>query len=469
MSDGAHLTRPPERAAERCFWHPALTRSDSSAVCMRSVAAALSGQFLNVWDIPLWQRPLLHGLAALGQEAARRAVEVSVRWSAAHPRWADSLTADDLARSAVNLYPRRRYAAMLIGAPSGGLAHVATALDAPFLSQHFLSSYARPRSRSSARSQTADDIQTCFEHGMALARRLLARNPDLAIVHHYDPLHDRFLVKSVTHLRYKLLDLPAAYREFIHQWLVPGGTLIFADCRYAWRQYRVGERHTFQVGGLGGVSDQAFLDGGPEIEALTGRRGGWALKLAPLEVQPESEWGTLPPLRERVEQLARENGYRFVALEAGHPEEWARLGLAAHRARLTQAGRAPAGVLIECFTQVQPWAAVRGDLLPLWLPFNCTDSLAFLRAMTRHFPAGQPVLFNVLPNFTVTFDMVTWAQWLEALHGFDVTMLGVRESRYPSDPVGLFAAGEQVAVWCQARPSPAETRLTVDELESLNP
>ncbi len=435
--------------------------ADSSSVCMRSVAAALRGAFLDPFQIPPVQRWGLSLMAPLGPEAVRRAVGWGVRFRGTAPAWADRITADGLARWAVSLYAGLQgpFDAVLLGAPNGGVAHLAAALGVPFLSQHFLISFRDPTD--------PDDIRTYFDHGTALARRILQREPMVAVINHYDPLHDRYLVRWVNHIRLKLLDLPEAYRTFIQERLRPGGTLIFTDCRYSWLQYRVGPRHTFQVGGLGDVADREFLEGRPEIEAVRGAPGGWRLEGMPLEERPESEWGAEPPLREVVETFAHAHGYRFVALEGDHPEGYARLALEAHRWLSEVEGRNPQGTLVEVFTQTNPTAPLASRLLPLWLPFNCTDSLRFLQQMRGELPADRPVLLTPLSNFVQTFDTAGWEAYQEALTGMDLRVLGVRERLFPSDPAGLWKPARMLSRWCAKHPDPVRVRLDAAQLRLL--
>ncbi len=435
--------------------------TDSSAVCMRSVAAALRGRFLDPFRLSALERAGLSAIALFGPEAVRRAVGYGVRNRGVDPSWADRITAARLARWAVSLYDGLDgpFDALLIGAPNGGVAHLAAALGVPFLSQHFLISFRDPTD--------PDDVRSYFEHGTGLARRILRREPMVAVINHYDPLHDRFLVRWVNHIRLKLLDLPDPYRAFIRERLRPGGTLIFIDCRYPWLQYRVGPRHTFQVGGLGDVSDREFLEGRPEIEALRSAPGGWSLPDLPLERQVESEWGAAPPLREVVEAFARANDYRFLALEGDHPEWYARLAFEVHRRLSEREGREPQGVLVEMFTQTNPAAPLRSRLLPLWLPFNCADSLRFLRRMRDRFPPDRPVLLTPVPNFVLTFDTAGWSAYQDALAGMDVQILGVRRRLFPSDPAGMWRPARALARWCQEHPDPVRVRLSVEELERL--
>ena len=442
-----------------------LETTDSSAVCMRSVAGALRGEFVQPQDMPGWVAALAAVLGPLGRRFNMWVVNRSQSIAGVAPELADRITSSRLAEHALGFYRgvQGQFDAVIVGAPNGGVAHLANALGAPFLSQHLLTAFRDHKH--------ADDICTYAEHGTTLARRVLSRNPDLAVVNHYDPLHDRFLVRWVNHIRYKLLDLPQAYREAIRTWLKPGGTIVFADCRFPWRQYRVGERHTLQVGGLGGVTDEEFLSGRPEIEAMQRAErspwtGGWKLDL-PLEVQPESEWGTLPELREACAGFAHQGGYSFVPLTAGHPEEFSLLALHAHQALLRKAGLQAQGILVDCFTHLNPVATRLSSLLPLWLPFNCADSLGFLRRCVEELPQGVPLLFAPVPNFAPAFDTVRLNAWLQVLDGWDVHLMGIDSRLYPEDLGGVFRFAPALKRWCEDHPAPVQARLSPDELRAV--
>ena len=428
---------------------------------MRGVAAALQGRFLDPYPLRAWERIPLSVAALFGQRVARAAVAQGAQFLGVHPTWADRITAEQLARWATSLYEESDgpFDALVVGAPNGGVAHLAAATRAPFLSQHFLVSFRGPGD--------PDDIQSYFDRGTALAGRILSREPSIAVVNHYDPLHDRFLVRWVNHIRIKLLDLPQAYQDFIRRRLRPGGTLVFTDCRYSWLQYRVGPRHTFQVGGLGGVSDTEFTDGRPDVESLRGTPGGWSLPGMPVETQAESEWGAAPPLCEVVETFARAHGYGFLALRGDHPEWYSHLALRAYRRLSEREEREPAGTLLEVFTQSNPIAPLVARLLPVWLPFNCTDSLDLLREVRAALPVDRPVLFTPLSNFVHTPDTVGWGDYEAALDGLDVGVLGVRRGLFPSDPAGLWRPAEELARWCRRHPDAVGVRLGVGDLEAL--
>jgi hypothetical protein len=411
---------------------------------VRSTAAALRDQWLDVYGLSNGQRLALQTISLLGPRVVRSVVERNQRGAGLDPRRAAAIEVEAAAQQHIEEYAGLDgpFDAIFIGAPNGGVAHLANALGAPFLSQHFVFSF---------RGDSAtDDVAAYQRHGAALADPILARNPTVAVINHYDPVHDRWLISSLNHIRLKLLSLPEAYRRFITARLRPGGAIIFVDCASTWRQYRIGPRHTFQVGGLGGLSDQDFLD-------------RWSLDF-PLETQPESEWGTLPELSEGLEQLAREYRYRFVLLRGPSPEWFAACAHDLWSHLFERASLEPQGTLIEMFTCVNPAAVRAASLIPLWLPWNCTDSLAFLNQMTARFDRNQPVLLMLLPNFSLTPDTVSWDEWASALSGFDARLLGQRRRLFPSDPAGLWRAGEGLREWCERHPRRCQAKLTVDDL-----
>lgn len=440
---------------------------DSASVIMRAVAAALRGEFVEVWDVNAWQQGLLKLAAVGGKKAVSAAVERALATSGADPALAARLTTGALATWAVALYDETRgpFDTLIIGAPSGGIMHLATALEAPFLSQHFLVSYKD--------ATPADDVETYLAHGNALAEPALRRNRDLAVINHYDPLHDRLMVRYVNHLRYKLLDLPEVYKAFIFQTLRPGGTILFADCRYSWPMYFIGERHWFQVGGLGGLHAADFVDGRhPDIAALQEAAGAepvghWGLKGRAAFEMPESEWGALPPLHQRVAQFARENAYEFVALEGPHPEHFSMLAFRVWDKLLRRAGIEPQGIFLETCTQVAPAATRAAALLPVWLPGNGADSLDFLRRIQRGFRLNlelrnKPIFWLPQPNFVEPCDMAPWDAWPEALNGLDVHPLGMRPQFYPADPAALYAPRQALQEWVAAHPRPVTERAPLE-------
>jgi hypothetical protein len=351
-----------------------------------------------------------------------------------------------------------------LGAGLGGAAaSIALAVGGPFLPQAFVVIL---------RGGAYDgNPETYRRLGQPLALRLAERNPDLLTIQHYDPVHDEWMTRYANHLRFKLLDLPAAYRDFLRARLEPGGAVVYLDSGASWLRYRLGARSFFQVGGWGDISAQEFIASSPRLRAYAQRVGltrhAWGLRDYPLETGPESEWGTEPGLGAALERFCAAEGYRFVPIHLPEPHDFSRLAFTAAAARLAAAGRPPAGVLIEMFTQFDPYAALQADLLPLWLIFNTHDSLEFLQSMRPSFPPAAPVFFSPLATFTPTPDLTPFAAWEAALAGTDWRSIGARPSHYPADAAALSHWQEPLRAWAAAHAQPPTAPLAAETLAAL--
>jgi hypothetical protein len=454
-----------------------ISQSDSSSVMMRATAAALAGTWADLGTWPAHIVALSGPANRLPLKVRATLLDRSVRDLGVSPDLASEVNTEDMARWATALYEQspaesdrppsgsgQDYGAIVIGAPSGGVAHLAALLEVPFLSEHFLTGY---RYRGAA-----DNIAAYHSYGSQLAATILQRNPDLAVINHYDPLHDRAIIPYVNYLRMKLLELPSAYADFIRCHLRPGGTLLFVDCHYGWRQYRVGKRHYFQVGGLGGVRDEDYVKGSTEVQTFLAQQksldlSGWSLPY-PWLAEPESEWGSLPAFRQAVEGFADQHGYRFRTLRGPHPEDFARVAFYASYQAALNAGREPEGVLVDCFTHCSPTAALAAGLLPLWLPYTCQHSLEFLRAMAQHFPKGKPILLSLAPAYSPVWDLARIEDWPAAC-GADpqIHWIGTDPNAYPVDLAARFRFIPELQSWCAGHQTYPRPPFTIDDLEAL--
>jgi hypothetical protein len=426
----------------------------SSAATLRAVVAALN----DAWHAPQSSTPAQKRLARFSRHLPRwmvqRKIANVVRQRALAPDLARYVKTQGLARQVIAHYQqiegRVGYPVIIIGPPNGALAYLAALLDAAFLPSHFLLSFAD-------RTQP-DAIETYQQHGAHLIKTILQTNHDLQAVNHYDPIHDRFLVSEVNHVRLKLLKLPEAYQQFIKNHLAKGSTLLFAENSYSWSQYKIGERHNFQVGGLGGFLPQEYLRGTEALDAWldeqgSAHRGGWLLTDYELENAPESEWGSLPQFQEQVKRFAHDHDYQFRAIRGAHPEDYSSLTYTAYLWESRLHDRTPNGLLVECFTQINPTAALRADLLPLWMPFNTVDSLESFRRMLPYLPKALPVGLSLLPNFTQTPDMPSASQWADVAQRIGpLHWLGVQPEHYPMDAAAFINYVPDLKQWVQENP-----------------
>ncbi len=335
------------------------------------------------------------------------------------PERASLLDAEELFAWCVQQYPQAQtYSAIVVGSPNGAVAHLAALLRAPLLTSSLLLAFRRP-------AISPEDLQRAQEHAKPLLETLTQiqkQKIPFEVVHHYDPVHDRLLVKHVSLIRLKLHALPGAYQAFIRERLEPDGTLVLINCRYRWPQYRLGERAHVQIGGLGGISSAEYLQ-------------RWPLRL-PLEVRRESEWGCPEPFAESIREFADQEGFELLEIALDHPWDYS---LLAYKAYLTCEGVRRGRVLFDCFNQQNPRTNVLTGLPAVWLPFNTQDVFE----QTQDFLKGkgfEHIYITLVPSFPRAPDTVPWERWRQLLaeHSNDLRPVGISPSRYPADPLAPF-------------------------------
>jgi hypothetical protein len=446
---------------------PALESNESSSpIVTRAVAAGLRGEFCDNYEFPGWQKMLLTILGTLPQGVARFTISRFETINGLHPKVMDEFSVDALVRQRLGDYAllSGTFPVITVGAALGGAtAYLSLALGGPFLPQTFVTTLKR--------GSLTGDVNEYLHRSLDTALRLADENPGLMTIQHYDPVHDGWMTRFANHLRFKLLDLPPAYAEFIKQRLKPGGEVVYLEGGASWLRYRVGPRSVFQVGGWGGISAEEFLEGSDRIRAYARKAGlkftDWKLTDYPVECGPESEWGSEPGLDTALEAFCKREGYRFTRIQLHHPNDFSRMAFAAARRLIEKEGRQPAGVLVEMFSQFDATAARQAGLLPLWLIFNTNDSLEYLKEMRAQFPVGKPVFFSPLATFSVPPDLVPWKNWDAALTGIEWTNIGTRPNHYPADARALVNWVKPLRKWVEENRQPVSGRLEVEELLSL--
>lgn len=391
---------------------------DSGTRVVQEVAEALTGQGKSVLKCYPPGSELFLGLLSLFPENVRIAgIEWGMSLSVGEPpRVLDSFDLAELVDWCVSQYHSSTYPAVVIGSPNGSVAHLAALLHSPFLTSSFGLVIKHP-------PIDPDDLDAYTATGDRYAATILGRaaTGSIEVIDHYDPLHDRSLVKYVNFLRVKLLSLPSAYREFIRENLAPGGKIILVDCTFPWPQYRVGEGSYFQVGGLGALAPEDYL-----------RK--WTRDL-PLEMRPESEWGCPPQFAAAIRESAKEEGIDVIEIRYPQPTDYS---LLAYRAYLTCAEVRKNEIMFDSFNYQNPRTNIETGIPALWLPFNTEDSLSF----AQEFLAGRQfksIHLALLPSFARSFDTVLLKAWEDSLssHG-ELDLLGIDPHAFPADTLAPF-------------------------------
>ncbi|MGB2982638.1 MAG: hypothetical protein WBC63_02120 [Candidatus Bipolaricaulia bacterium] len=422
---------------------------DSGTRVVREVAEALAGKGRSILESYPRGSELFLGLLSLFPERTRIAgIEWGMRLSLGHdPDRATDLDVSALAEWCVAQYPDdgRRYEAIVVGSPNGAVAHLAALLGAPFLTTSFGLTFRRP-------TIDPDDLSAYRRTAEPLARTILARNKgiDFEVVCHYDPTHDRSLVKVVDFLRVKLHEFPEAYRGFVRDRLAPGGKLILIDCAYAWPQAELSERTFLQIGGLGAISPDAYL-------------AQWPVD-APIEIRRESEWGCPEPFADAVTAHAAEQGIDIVRIRFDRPEAYSLLVYDAYRACPNVR---PNALMIDCFNHQNPRTNIETGIPSLWLPFNTQEGLA-LAADVLAGADVDTIHFTLLPSFARSPDTASLDAWIDLLsvHGA-LTLVGIRPDKFPADPLAPYRFARDMKKLREDNRLPLPLRLSLSTFESL--
>ncbi len=341
-----------------------------------------------------------------------------------------ALDAGSLAEAIVRVYPRRRYPAAVIGSASGALVHLCAALGIPWLPQTMLVPLCLRLS--------PDEPEQVAWAVKDTARRMLDRNPDLVLHHMVDPNQDRLTARRLAYFRVKRTTLGPAYERFLRDTLRPGAVVLLAECTRQWPVTRIGERHTFQFGGIGGLAPEEYLRDGPQVREYLRRHGvaasAWRPP-APDGERPEAEWGFEPALRDDVAAFAQRHGYGLRRLVFHDPEDvsppvadlyrqwYARRNLPANR------------LTVESFVYLDPWWTLRTGTVPYWMTFNTQASMRALCAYLDR--SGAPDFLDLMPfcNGLESIGLTSIEQWRAVLARATVAgrFVGVDPDAYPSD------------------------------------
>ncbi len=338
----------------------------------------------------------------------------------------DRLDLGRIAAWLVGLYPDRIYPAAFIGSSNGALVHLAAALGAPFLPQTFLC----PVRRLGA---DPDDARAGLAAGLSVAAALAAAHPGIAVHHMHDPNQDRLMLRTMSYFRLKHRRLPTAWRAALIRWLPTGATLYMAECTQAWPVLRTGPRSVFQFGAVGGMEAEEYYRGSARVRAYLARYGvdrdGWDPP-TPDDTAPEAEWGFDPALRPELEALARERGWRLVALRFALPEALSEVAARLHIAWYRDLGSASLRLIADSFVLMAPRRAQLLRAVPFWLLFGVEPSAERLARFLDAHPIDRADLF-LFSHGTEGVGLAPADTWRRL--AYRGRLLGVDPERFPRD------------------------------------
>lgn len=409
-----------------------LTDFDSSVNMVRAIGRFLRGKDHRGMSVGPASPRLANAVANLPRGARRGIFEGTGFLQAVPLHRVDRVDAEDLAHWVTEQYRGGPYPAVVIGAASGAAVHLAAALRAPFLPQTMLVG-----ARNTA---THPDDPVAALHAIApIARRIAARNPELAVHQMHDPAQDRPMVQSLAYLRLKRQALGRTYERFLEQRLAPGAAIILLDCTRDWRITTVADRVYFQFGCLGGVPEQEYHDSGEQVAEYLRQQGSPWRRWEPPETdarRPEAEWGFDPALRPDVERVADRFGYALHSLTMDDPQRLSPFVADLYRWWYGCRGLPTDRLLAESYVQFDPMWTLRLAAVPFWLRFNMAPSYEALRGYLDQAPQFREIHVNLFSQGVWSPGLVPAERWRELaaerarIHG---DLIGVDEDAYPLD------------------------------------
>jgi hypothetical protein len=438
-----------------------VAKFDSATAMLRALAAFLHGRDFPMLGGRAQAEPVAAGLLGLVNrlpERPREQLYIYSGWSEASPpgRLA-SVRSEALAGWVTGHYPRRRYPAVLVGSSNGAMTHLAAALGIPWLPQTLLLPV---RQHGVHPDEPADDMAAMLEP----ARALLAANPDLVLHHMHDANQDRLMIQRMTYFRVKRQRLGAAYERFLTDRLEPGGTVFLVDCTLSWPTTRVGERHVFQQGALGGATVSETLQGSERVADYLRRYGSHRRRWDPPPPdghRPEAEWGFDPALGEDVERFAADRGYRLRRVSFEQPEDLSPLVADLYRDWYRRRGLPDDRLLVESFILLEPWLTLATGSVPFWLVFNTEPSLAAIHRYLEEAGPFDELRMSLFSHGVDSVGLATIDQWRSVLcrAGKIGSFLGVDEQAFPRDFATMARYHQALARVRKRYPMPPPLRL----------
>jgi hypothetical protein len=404
---------------------------DSAAAMLRATSNYLAGSdFPAVGQSPLL-KPLARAVNLLPRRAQEQVYASGGLAEAISPNQLDRVSAERIAAWATGRYPARRYPAAMIGSSNGAAVHLCAALGIPWLPQTVLIPVRQF-------GVDPDEPKQALEKSRQYGPKLLAANPELQLHHMHDANQDRLMVNYMDYYRVKRRVLGQAYERFLRERLAPGGTILILECERKWPTTRLGERHVFQHGALGGATEEEFLKGSERVEKYLERYGSHVRRWdspEPDGESPEAEWGFEPALREDIERFARRHGYEVKRLVFYEPEHLSPLVADLYRWWYGKRGLKANRLLVESFILLEPYWALRTGSVPFWMKFNMEPSLDCVEQYLDSRPPFDDIYVMLFMHGVEAVGLPPIERWRGVLERARRRgrFVGAREDLYPRD------------------------------------
>lgn len=347
---------------------------DSASAMTRATAAFLRGEDFPAMGNPPFLQPFARLTSALPDRAREQIFITMGALETIDPEELADLDLDEVGAWNERIYPEGPFPVVALGSSNGAGVHLHAALGAAFLPQTVFIPVAQ--------KVHPDDPTSAMERGIEPGRALVDANPDWQLHHMHDANQDRLMVRALTYFRVKQRRLGDHERRFLTDRLRPGGTILLMECTRSWGTTRIGDRHVYQHGAVGGATEQEFHEGSERVEEYLERYDSPVRRWdgpQPDTESPEAEWGFEPALRDDVLEFAREHGLKVRRLVFEDPSSLGPLVADLYRWWYAERGWPTNRLLISSFVVLDPYWALRTASVPYWMRFNMQPSLEAVR------------------------------------------------------------------------------------------
>ncbi|MEQ9443290.1 MAG: hypothetical protein RIG62_29905 [Cyclobacteriaceae bacterium] len=414
---------------------------DSASIMVKSLAAFLNGHDfsgLGVMPNSQWAGDSLNTLPTSVKKVLYSKSGV---FDAIPPKDIGKIDTEELAKWVTQLFPERKYPAVMVGSSNGALTHMAAALNIPWLPQTFLIPVQIPH------DFPVDVPKQYMRWAYPYGEELLRLNPGIELHHMTDPNQDRLHLLAMTYFRIKKRRLGVWYEYFLKQHLEPGGTIIVNECTRSWPAKALNDRHFFQFGGTGGASPEEYYQGSERVSEFLRQQQSPFVKWdapEPTGEYPEAEWGFAPQLLDDIERFARENGFRVQRIQFEEMQDISGLTAELYRNWYRERNMPANRLLIESFALLTPYWALRTGSVPYWMVFNTAPSADALESYLQKADPYDQRYLMLLSHGTEGIGLAPIERWQRMLHDGQNAgeFVGTETKKYPYD-FGVYARYNQ--------------------------
>lgn len=439
---------------------------DSCTALLNAQAKYLHSK--NFFDVGLTEKNMPEWVGPAINLLPKKARKILYSWSG----WADAipsskldgLKSEDISRWVVSLFPNKKFDGIMFGSANGAAIHMCSALGIPWLPQTYLVAVKR--------LMKPDEIKKDIEWGKSIIRPFLDNNPQMKTTQMHDPVQDRLMIQKMAYFRIKRQELGDCFRSFIKERLSENAPLITIECRYPWHQYKVGDRHFFQLGGFGAMTPEEYLNGSDRVKTFLKKVKAPVEKwdaYKPTGEYPEGEWGFAEESLEDIKTFAKEENISLKRIVFDHPEGLSEFTADLYRWWYQKRNMPTNKLIIENFGLIAPFDVVETSSLPFWLAFNTQPSCERIKTYLKNNPEFEEIFLMLMSNgVTEGIGLSTINEWKEVLTHAKTRsdFIGVDEREYPMD-FGTFLKYDDELLKKIKERHPLPKPLTLSELEEF--